>query len=134
MGAWGTGIFDNDDAMDWVMRLDEDGREAVDEAIDAVLETAPEYLERDVGAGALAAAEVVAALRGRPSTHLPPEVASWLAAHPDLTVTSELVLKARRALDHATNPGTSEVAELWADAPRGTEWRALTEDLRARLA
>lgn len=132
MGAWDTGIFDNDDAADWLIRLDDDGDGAIDDALAAVLDAGPGYLERDVGASALAAAEVVAALRGQPSPGVPPEVTSWVADHPR-TPDQQRLERARRAVDLVANVQSSEVAELW-DGAHGADWQRILNDLRTRLS
>ena len=48
------------------------------EAFEAVLEAA-DYIEAPDASAALAAAEVVAALLGRPAVELPDAVAAWVA-------------------------------------------------------
>ena len=58
MGAWGTGIFDNDGAADWSGDLATGGPSAIKEALDAALDT--QYLDSGEGACAVAAADVVA--------------------------------------------------------------------------
>ena len=81
MGAWGVSTFENDDASDWVYRL-----EAVADLglIRTSLEAAAKpqgYLEASLCSEALAAAEVVAALSARPAPDLPENVRSWVASH-----------------------------------------------------
>ncbi|MGO4528575.1 DUF4259 domain-containing protein [Paenibacillus sp. 2TAF8] len=64
MGAWGTGIFENDDVLDWKANLlDSDGIEFIEEMIKEVLED--EYIESDLASNALGAIEILAALQGR---------------------------------------------------------------------
>ena len=138
MGAWGTGPFENDDALDWLARFEGEGAAAVEAALDAVLDAVLDgtaaYLERDLGASALAAAEVVAAMRGRPGPELPPQVASLLAAaHPGAPSDATLG-RTRRAVDRAADPRHSEVAELWAEVDDGAVWRRTVDELRRRLA
>jgi hypothetical protein len=82
MGTWGIGTFDNDDALDWFEELEAEGLQVAGSAIQVVLDLSPEYLESSVCANALAAAEVVAALRGRPSADLPDKVAAWVRRYP----------------------------------------------------
>jgi hypothetical protein len=49
MGAWGTGIFENDDAMDWARDFQRAPSErSLREAFEAAV-GAEEYLERDAG-------------------------------------------------------------------------------------
>jgi hypothetical protein len=67
MGASGTDTFDDDDAMDWIGAfLDAPSEELIYET----LERARPYCESGAASQALAAAEVVAFLRGAPSSGL----------------------------------------------------------------
>ena len=137
MGAWGTGPFENDDALDWLARFEGEGAAAVEAALDAVLDAVLDgtaaYLERDLGASALAAAEVVAAMRGRPGPELPPQVASLAAARTGAPSAAPRA-RTRRAVDRAADPRHSEVAELWAEVDDGAVWRRAVDELRRRLA
>jgi len=78
MGAWGAGNFENDDALDWLAVLQAEGLPAAGAAIQDVLTLADDYLEAPTCCAALAAAEVIAALRGRPASRLPDELVEWL--------------------------------------------------------
>ena len=61
MGAWGAGPFENDDAMDWAIDLEESGDVGfVVEALRAA--ESDGYLDAPEGSVTIAAAEVVAAL------------------------------------------------------------------------
>lgn len=87
MGAWGTGTFDNDDAADWLDELDASEDETVlQQAVLDVPETAHGYLEAREGARILCAAEIIAALRGRPSGNLPEIANQWVEEHGALDV------------------------------------------------
>ena len=67
MGAWGIGTFENDDAGDWVDRLEEsEGLTLLTETLAPAADPSG-YLEAPTCTEALAAAEVVAALAGRPA-------------------------------------------------------------------
>jgi len=75
MGAWGPGVFENDDACDWVFELVESEQlSAVDCALDATLEADEDLIDASPSCNALAAAEVVAALAGRRGKGLTEEV------------------------------------------------------------
>lgn len=131
MGAWGVGTFENDEASDWVYRLEESGDlELVRETLAAAADPSG-YLEATSCAEALAAAEVVAALVGRPGPDLPEEVRGWVADH-RLRVAPELRSLGVRAVDQVA--GESELKELWADSDDGDAWRDRIEELRGRLA
>jgi hypothetical protein len=127
MGAWGTGPFDNDDAADFAASLDdlepEDRTNAIREALtEAAGET--DYLERDTGAAAVAAAAVVAAQYpdGDPidSTHGPKQ------SIPDLS--EELRPIAVQALTRVL-ADDSELNELWSESPDGEAWFAMVAQL-----
>lgn len=130
MGAWGAGSFDNDDAMDWIAELEAEGLPAAGGALQDVLDLADDYLEAPTCSNGLAAAEIVAALRGNPATDLPDEVSAWLAAHPGAPG-DDLVVSARQAVDAIA--ADSELAELWDESADPAEWRSAVSDLQSRL-
>ena len=80
MGAWGIGHFDNDEAGDWVWELEEAKSLApVASAFDEV-DASLDYLDAGIGCIALAAAETVAAVIGKPAEDLPESVAEIAAS------------------------------------------------------
>ena len=97
MGAWGVGIYDNDDAADWAGELPERGLDAVRAALDVVLDAG--YVEGPDGASALAAADVVARLRSGGGEQSPycEDVVSWVASNAG-PPTDELVDRALRGI------------------------------------
>lgn len=131
MGAWGSDSFSNDDALDWVAELEAEGLPAAGAAFATVGELAADYLEAPLCSAALAAAEVVAALRGQPAPGLPEDVGAWVASHPS-EPSGDLVAAARRAVDAIA--ARSELRELWDESPEAESWHAAVADLRARLA
>ena len=133
MGAWGEGNFENDTALDWVGDLIEaDDVTLVTRAIAAALQ-GNEYLDADVGCIGLAAAEVVAALRGHPAEHLPQEVTGWVAANQSVPAET-LVADCRAAVARIRDPQVSELCQLWEEGgDPATEWHAVLDDLLGRL-
>jgi hypothetical protein len=131
VGAWGVGTFENDDAGDWVYQLEE--ANDLDLVRGTLLAAAdPDgYLEAPTCSMALAAAEVVAALAGRPAPDLPEEVRTWVEAH-RLTVTPDLRGLSLRALDQVA--ADSELKELWAESEESGAWIDRLQELRSRLA
>ncbi|QIN77634.1 DUF4259 domain-containing protein [Rubrobacter marinus] len=133
MGAWGPGIFENDDALDWVYGLGQArGPGPVSEALEAVVHDDGGYLDASDCAMALAAAEVVAASAGSPGPGLPEEAAAWVREH-GATVesgASALAVRAARAVRDA--PG-SELRELWEESGEAGEWYAAVDGLVSRL-
>lgn len=132
-GAWDVGSFDNDDALDWVWELSEsDDLSLVEEALQRAVE-ATDYLEAPTGSVAIVAAEVVAALRGNPSSKLPPEVSEWTSAH-KFAISDALLQSARSAVTSVRNAESSELAQLWSESQdTASLWHAELSDLLERL-
>jgi hypothetical protein len=131
MGAWGTGIFENDDASDWVWELeDDDTGSVIVDALSAVVDTPLEDLvEAPEACNALAAAEVVASASGKTVSALPGEATEWIGRNSGL-VDATLIALARNAVDRiAIN---SELKDLW-DEAGDTEWEQVVNGLRTRL-
>lgn len=122
MGAWGSGSFENDTAMDWAASVQsvEDVRKPfarLKEVTDANHSGEEVVLESDFASELIAAAETVAMMLGRRSRDFPGELANRLAGagEPD----SLLYHQARNALLHAMR--SSELAELWEEAAKDGE-------------
>lgn len=134
MGAWDTGIFDNDTACDWACGLkDAHDRALIERTLDAVLDVGDDYLEAPEAEEALAAAETLARLLGRGGVRnaYTEAVDAWVAAHPGRP-SPELLDKARRAVARILG-ADSELRELWEDSDDADAWRQAVEDLQARL-
>ena len=109
MGAWSHEPFGNDDAGDWLSELVQSKDLSIVEAgLNAVTDDAEEYLQAPQCSTALAAAEVVAALLGRPSTSLPAEAVGWTSGRS--RPSASLVAKAKRVVSAVLE--TSELQEL----------------------
>lgn len=132
MGAWGTGVFENDEASDWVFTLDEEeGVETLRPTLMAaadLLGLTEEILEEPAGSEALAAAEVVAALLGKPSADLPEEVLEWVKGK---EFGSELASMAQSAVKVVLT--NSELKELWQETDEFTAWKNVLTNLKGRL-
>ena len=132
-GAWDTGPFANDDALDWVWELSESNDLSV---IETTLEAAANssgYLEAPTASMAIAAAEVVAALRGNPRPELPDEVTEWVRAH-SISVSDDLLMIARKAVENTKKKDSSELAQLWMDSEElMNSWLKDLDDLLKRL-
>lgn len=131
MGAWGTGVFENDDAADWVWELedDDDGSVLVDalkEVVDLDLE---DYVEAPEACNALAAAEIIAAARGHHGAELPSEAREWIGRNGALVDRAMVALAAGAVERISIN---SELKELW-DEAESEEWPQVVADLLARL-
>jgi hypothetical protein len=131
MGAWGVGNFENDDALDWITELsDAEDSVLIEETLKAVTERGEEYLESPEACKALAAAEVIAALKNAGSGNLPDEVKEWVGSHRQ-TTGNNLVSMARNAIEHIKT--NSELQELWGETEQAKEWQGVLDDLMARL-
>ena len=128
MGTWGTGAFQNDDASDWLYELDEtDGLEPIESALESVLEA--DGIEAPDASMALAAAEVVAALAGKPLVNLPDGARTFIAGRP--RPDAALVEMAHRAV--TAIGGKSELLDLWQDSEEFAKWKATLASLDGRL-
>lgn len=122
MGAWGVGPWENDAASDWAFELCEGGDlQVVRAAFDAV-DVDGDDVEVDAACEAIAAAEVIALLRGHGTVAVPQEhpLAGWLADGPPAP-DEALVALARSALTTVTGDG-SELRELWDESGEVEEW------------
>ncbi len=133
MGTWGVRNFENDDAMDWVSELERsEDVSVIEEALRFVAEGRDEYVEAPEACRALAAAEVVAALKGAGSPDLPDEVKQWISLHQsgsqNLSRLARLALRAVKRIKTA-----SELKELYDESESATEWYEVINDLEARL-
>jgi hypothetical protein len=134
MGAWGLGNFENDTALDWVYELEQTSDLGlVERAISDVVHC-DDYLDADLGCIGLAAAEVLAALKGKPPKDSPDKVAAWVAANP-LAPDQKLVEESLTAIDKIRNGEESELKQLWEeDSELLAQWHAVLDDLVKRLS
>jgi hypothetical protein len=134
MGAWGTGVFENDTACDWSYGLEDvDDLSLVEGALDQVLSTGSDYLDSDVAVEALAACEVIARLRGRSGERnaYTKTVDAWVAAH-SVEPPAALIQRALAAIDRVLAE-PSELLELWSESDSHDAWRAGLTNLRERI-
>lgn len=132
MGAWGTGPFDNDDAADFAVALDHLEPEYRATAIRTALTQAAEqtdYLDRDAGGAAVAAAALVAAQRDE---HVPIDCIHG-PQHPIPELPDELRHIAVDALQRVLAE-CSELNELWLDSPDGDQWLHMVSSLTVALS
>lgn len=137
MGAWGSGSFENDTAMDWAGEVQsvDDVRKPFDRLkrdTDAHGVDPELVVDADFACELLAAAECVAFMLGRPGRDFPDELAERLAGagEPD----NLLFHQARNAVLHVMR--LSELAELWGEAAgdgEANDWLAELTGLIDRL-
>jgi hypothetical protein len=129
-GAWGEGSFDNDDALDWAAACAAAKSAApVRETLERALRA--KYLEAPEGSSAIAAAEVVAAAKGKANPKLPAPLAAWTKRQPARAL-SQLAPLASRVLIRVRHPKQSELRALWAEGDPA-KWLAAIADLESRL-
>jgi hypothetical protein len=135
MGAWDSGPFDNDDALDFLGDLEESPnvRFVLAGALAAAVESSG-YLEAPEGSVAVAAAALVAVVHAGRASGVSDSIAERIRA---LRLTdddaSDLIPAAGRALDRAVG-SESELLGLWEDAGSGDEWRETLSSIRDGLA
>jgi hypothetical protein len=132
MGAWGRGRFENDSARDWLADFEDEGADAVEDALMAVTdEDAPEYVEADEACCALAVAELVAAARTGDDSRLPEEARPTLDAHRDDMDVETLAPLARRAILRIRT--SSELKDLCDETDDFDAWMSDLDALADRL-
>lgn len=130
MGAWGIGSFENDDALDWVIDLEEAKNfQILADAFEIVLDQKDNQADAHDCTVAICAAEVAAGLLGNPADDLPDEVLEWLDGRPDPS--TALVKMAQGSLIVVLE--NSELKLLWEETDEFEEWRDTIYDLQERL-
>jgi hypothetical protein len=109
----------------------EDNLEPIHTALAEVRRLDDRYLDCQRSFEALAAAEVVSALRGYPSKDLPQRLRGWLVSHP-LQVADDLVKEAMIVVVRILRDSElREVSENMGNVPM--EWYRVIGDLMSRL-
>jgi Domain of unknown function (DUF4259) len=134
MGAWGTGIFDNDTACDWAYGLEETSDlSLIESTLDKVIKIGAEYLDDSEAEEALAAAETVARLKGNWGIRdsYTETMDKWVETT-RLIPPQALIEKALKAIERALS-GPSELLELWGEVEDFPAWEESVKDLSNRL-
>lgn len=132
MGAWATDSFSNDDAVDWLLDFVEAPTiEMLRDTLEHVANESDEMPEAPDCSEAIAAAEIVAALSGKPAAKLPDDLRAWLSGGDRGLKTEALKGVARAALERIIDD--SELQELWAESDLNSQWLAEMADLDRRL-
>ncbi|MBB5057560.1 hypothetical protein HDF16_002266 [Granulicella aggregans] len=134
MSAWGTAIFENDDAADYAASIAEDSDlHQLERTLDRTLAVGSGDLEAQDGSEALAAADIVARLLGNWGIvdDYTANIDMWVKTV-KLTPSAILVTKARDSVKRVeTEP--SELLELWAESDELTAWKSSVDKLAQRL-
>jgi len=131
MGATGAKNFENDDAADWAYDLAEsNGTSLLAEAFGVVEKM--EFADAPDCCIALAAAEVVAAAKGKPSSDLPDEIRTWLEDQENPDGFKKLDKRAAKVAKKVQ--AKSELRDLWEESDDWHNWQMAVEGLLKRLA
>lgn len=130
MGTWGYYNFDNDAAADFAEDFRDHHNEAkLLEALVAVAEE-EETIEAEAASEALAAAEIVAAILGKPSRDFPADLIPVIVKL-DASESADLRELAQQAVQAIASK--SVLQELWAKNESADDWQQTQQDLLHRL-
>ncbi len=110
---WGIKTFENDDAYDWLLDLEESNDLSL--LVDAFEKDNSDYIETPEGSNILAAAEIVLGLIGNARSGLPEKAQTWIFNNKSKLKTDELKEKAVKAIDRVLSKD-SELNELWSES------------------
>lgn len=130
MGTWGTGSFDNDSAMDWLMDFaEEPSVMKILSAFNLVVNEAG-YADSLDSEEAVVAAEVVALLSGINTPDFPEEYIENVN-NAEISISEELIRKALSSIEIIIKQ--SELKELWEESEDFPDWIDHMNTLRRRL-
>ncbi len=130
MGYWGIKTFENDSAQDWIFGLEEEKNLAIvalkfGELFSTYHANKKVLIDDDLASQALAAAEIVSALLGKPSFALPPTLKKWLEKNK--TYSKELVSVFNELAK--TNALENKSETLWKDCTKAQKWNLILDSL-----
>lgn len=131
MGAWGIGVWENDDAADFETELASKGSQVIEHAL--AQKTMGDYSDESLCAKALAAADLIAAAHGNNSKDFPTQAAQaaeWLQANP-YRPTQRSTNRALKVVQ--TIMTNSELANLWQETKEAASWKRSLKNLETRL-
>ena len=130
MSVWGPGVFENDDALDWVYDLVVgDGMSQVAYALDTIIKNKDYSIETYDCRVALVAAEIIAVMNGNASPDMPEELEEWIG---DAVIENEnLRVKAEEAVIIILKD--SEQSKMLKKIMDYTKWKETLRDLLRRL-
>lgn len=130
MGTWNVDSFANDDAADWLTQFQKVASvHILKDALSLVIGS-EEYLELPACNIAIAAAEVVAAIRTPPSQNLPKSVHEFIGRVEQRDIES-LTKMARSAVEKIMK--CSELQELWDEGANSFQWHQAMDALLLKL-
>lgn len=129
MGSWGYTALEDDTVLDFIGEFgDSPSIELLDKTLQQAIDV--EYIDDWVGASALAAAEVVAAINENPLAALDDKIKEW--ANSAGACVDNLKSSALMAVNKVFEE--SELREIWEDSDGLEQWSVAIEDLKSRLA
>lgn len=135
MGAWGIRPFENDTALDFVADFEDNmSFSYLRRTVEAVI--TEDYLEADQVIEAIAAMELIAAIKGNPSDDFPDLdtiTLEDLQEKYESKVSNYSLSLCEDALSVIKREEDNELFELWDDADASEEWLTTLEDLEDRL-
>ena len=133
MGASGVSLFEDDSALDMLAEYEHSGAAVVARALDTANATpVTDDLDRDAGAAARAAAEIVAVALGDLPDAITQDQLARLNAHgTDVRALPDIKSRAKAAVNRIISDN-SELHELWMEGDQSA-WVAAINDLQRRL-
>jgi len=129
MGAWGVLPFENDNASDWVWSLeDAEDTSVLSDMLESIA-SQDEIIEDCEEA--VAAAEVVAALLGKPLPDLPDEVTEFVKKHGEKKPSPKLIKLAATVVSRIVE--ASDLKDRWEESESADRWQETMDDLLKRL-
>jgi hypothetical protein len=130
MGTWGTGSFENDQALDWLAELMEtNDLSLLEESL--VIKDIQSYLDVNIAIDIIVACEIVAALLNKSSEKLPNDAKKWIKKNNNLDAMC-LVAKCKNGLSRIVAKN-SEIKELWEESDSFGEWMTKIKELTSRI-
>jgi hypothetical protein len=134
LGAWGSGSFENDNAVDWTYGLKgKSDLSYIEATLDRVLGSGTNYLEAPDAEEAIAAAEAVARLQGKFGSRdaYTQSIDDWVSGI-SIKPPPQLIEKARQVLIRVLQE-PSELLELWSESADAKAWKESVAALGSRL-
>ena len=135
MGAWGTKVFESDEALDFLSDFVDSKQniKILQSALDNVLNDSEE-IDADFGEAALAAAEIIAVAFGKIYKDFSNEEFKSINIEKlKSQIDAALIIKALKAVERVQQSDKSELRSLWEDTEEYEEWNMNVNDLKSRL-
>jgi hypothetical protein len=129
MGVWGPGVFENDEAIDWLhYLLQTDNVSSLLKVLNTINQN--KYLEMPDCVRALIASEIIVAKLSGDYSTLPNAIRSWVENLSEVEI-RKLVGLAKDAVKRIST--NSELKELWDNTEDSSGWYRVVSNLEGRL-